>query len=528
MSRELGLLPIVAYARSGALDHAWRLFREGGFEGVNDDPAVLSVRGRLLKDRALGAAGEARRRLYLEAAEAYAGAGALSGASYPLINAATLSLLAGRPEQARDLARKVLELGERGEDEAETPYYGAATRAEALLLLGDIPGARTAFTDAIALAPRAYEDHASTLRQFGLILGELGQDSSWLDACRPPRALHFAGHMALAADDAATRRKVEAILEQERIGSGFGALAAGADIVAAEAVLARGGELHVLLPAAADVFREASVARFGDNWTARFDKVMEQAASLRSMAREPGRPTGLSIRLAAEVAMGCAVMQADNLMTEAVQLVILDKSAAGDSDWVGARWAASGRRRHVIEAPRIRARTAASAIEASIAGDGLAALLRIEVAADGLGRTQLEVLDRLAAALRSGPAALVPPRWTGEAVFAAYENTAAAAAAALAALDAGGGSTLRIAGAYGLASRTEDPFGGPPHLAGPASRRVAAIAASVPPGAIHVGEDFAASLYAGPAAGRPRIERVGELEDDGEGPTPLYSLKRTA
>ena len=94
MTPHPSLLSIIAYARSGALDHACRLFLEGGFELVDDDPAVLSVRGRLLKDRALAAEGAERRRLYLEAAGAYARAGEIGGATYPLINAATLSLLA--------------------------------------------------------------------------------------------------------------------------------------------------------------------------------------------------------------------------------------------------------------------------------------------------------------------------------------------------------------------------------------------------------------------------------------------------
>ena len=65
------LLSIVAHARSGALDHAWRLFRDAGLEGVGDDAAVLSVRGRLFKDRALAAVTlDERQGFYRQAAEA--------------------------------------------------------------------------------------------------------------------------------------------------------------------------------------------------------------------------------------------------------------------------------------------------------------------------------------------------------------------------------------------------------------------------------------------------------------------------
>ena len=84
------LLPIIAHARSGALAHAWRLFREAGLEGMMDDPAVLSLHGRLLKDEALAAEGAARRRLYEAAAGSYRAAAEAGGGTYPLINAAHL------------------------------------------------------------------------------------------------------------------------------------------------------------------------------------------------------------------------------------------------------------------------------------------------------------------------------------------------------------------------------------------------------------------------------------------------------
>jgi hypothetical protein len=111
------LLSIIAHARSGALEHAWRMFRAAGLESVRADPAVLVLHGRLLKGRAVAAKGAEQRRLYLKAAGAYARAGAIGGALYPLINAATLSMLGGRRDRARALARQVLYRDERGEDD---------------------------------------------------------------------------------------------------------------------------------------------------------------------------------------------------------------------------------------------------------------------------------------------------------------------------------------------------------------------------------------------------------------------------
>ncbi len=69
---------------------------------------------------------------------------ALQPGTYPLINAATLSLLSGDRAQAEEIAREVLERIAREPDEPETPYWRAATEAEALLLLGRTGEARAA------------------------------------------------------------------------------------------------------------------------------------------------------------------------------------------------------------------------------------------------------------------------------------------------------------------------------------------------------------------------------------------------
>src|SRR6185436_11192482 len=97
-------------ARAGALDHAWAQFAAAGYDARGDDPAALTVKGRLLKDHALRASDEAaRRRFYLQSAECYRASAALQPATYPLINAATLSLLSGDRAQAEEIAREVLE-----------------------------------------------------------------------------------------------------------------------------------------------------------------------------------------------------------------------------------------------------------------------------------------------------------------------------------------------------------------------------------------------------------------------------------
>jgi hypothetical protein len=504
------------------------MFEDAGFGAVDDDPAVLSVRGRLLKDCARRAEGAERRRFFLEAADAYARAGKIGGATYPLINAATLSLLSGRREQAEILARGVLE---RGDDEEETPYYRAATRAEALLLIGESALAKSEFAASIARAPQAYEDHASTLRQFESILDEMGEDKVWLDPLRPPRSLHFAGHMALSGTSDELRQRILDTIRSENIGFGYGALAAGADILIAEALIEAGAELHIILPGSRGQFRETSVVHFGQDWIARFDRIVEAAETVRCVAVEPDAPLSLAIQLAAEIAMGSSVMQAGMLMTEAVQLLILDRKRAAatlsnGSDRIGALWARSGRRQIVLTAPRVRGWTPKATIAAADARQICrAALLRIDLS-DSRAGNQNGVLSKLASALSAGPKPLLAPRWTGEAALVAYDSPAMAADAALSAAGTLDDAVyLRIAGHYGIVRQIGDPFGGVPLLVGPAAALPARMIPSTPSGAIHVTEDFACALSAGVST--EQLEFVGELPGDEIGnSTRLYSLKR--
>lgn len=507
------------------------MFREAGFEGATDDPAVLNVRGRLLKDRALGAAGKERRRLYLEAADAYSRAAAIHGALYPLINAATLSLLAGRRRQAQRLARKILERGRRGDEEPETPYWRTATQAEALLLLGDVAGAKAAFREAITLAPLAYEDHASTLRQFALILDELGEDKTWLDASRPPRSLYFAGHMGLSSRGGAVERDIRAFIKRERIGFGHGALAAGADILIAEALLEKGAELHLVLPAPKKQFREASVVKFGTGWARRFDGILEDAASVRSIA-EGGNPLSpLAIRLASEISMGAAVMQASALMSEAVQLLILENGgklrANGISDSAGKSWREAGRRQYVMRAPRVRPAARGTIKATRDERCILAVMLRIDLSTMAAGGSA-ELAAQLGQIFLNKTKPLFAPRWTGEEILISFADVSDAAQAALAAAAALGDSTgWRIAGHYAIVEQLDGPVGDGPYLSGGEIPVLREILRSTPPGAAHVSENFAAALHAGPAKGRPRTEYVGELPSgEVDDPLRLYSLRR--
>ncbi|MGZ8284689.1 MAG: tetratricopeptide repeat-containing protein [Allosphingosinicella sp.] len=517
---------VIALARAGALDQAWKQFEAGGWDRDESDPTVLALKGRLLKDRGARAQGEMRRRYYLESAKAYAASADLRHSTYPLINAATLYRLAGDDRRSRQLSTQVLEDTERHPDEPETPYYRAATRAEALLLLDRHDEARAAFAEAIALAPRAWEDHASTLRQFALILAAQGRDSAWLDAHRPPRSLHFGGHMSF--DPKVVRRehldeKIAAVLDEENVGFGYGALAAGADIIIAEALLTRGAELHAVLPGGAEAFAAVSVDPFGKAWRRRFESVLAMAETVRPVRPIGARPDASMIGLADEVAMGAALMNGRRLESSAVQLLVLDSAAEAGNGISGRSleiWAAGGRRQRVLTAPR-ETRHDASAPAAESAEP--LAVLAIGLGADSPLQGVLAELHDHVAKL---PAPAIPPYLTEDRLILAYAGPGEAAEAAVRLLAAASDSLpLGIGGQYGPAPTFRDPFSGTVRLDPAATGAAAGALASAPPGTACVTDDFAAALAAaGPR--RPASEYIGELDPPDSGPpVGLYALK---
>lgn len=319
------LTQILSIARAGNPARAWALFHSSGWDARGDDPKALTLKGRLLKDEAKACDGAERVRLYGLAAEAYAAAAELKRDSYPLINAAALALLGGKPERARSLAQETLELLESDPDQGENAYWRAATRAEALLLLGDAARARAALAEGISKLPRAWEDHAATIGQFELILAEQGKDAAWLDWHRPPPSFYFSGIIGLDEADPAIRQDIDAIIVREQPGFGFGALAAGADILIAEALHKAGAELHVILPYPVDRFRELSVAPYGDHWISRFDVLIEVAVRLDVLTELPDeeeRSLGVAVELADLVAMGQCVRNAGVLKSRPKALTI--------------------------------------------------------------------------------------------------------------------------------------------------------------------------------------------------------------
>ena len=362
---------VLALARAGSLDFAWAEYRRYGLDKitVHQDVKLLEdimgLGARLLKDLYLASSGKAAKDYALQSGEAYEAAFKLTGGFYSGINAATMGLLAGMPEaiittRAQEIIRQLPALDD---IDKETLYFIEATRAEALLILGEAYQARHVLRAAIAHDPQNYTAHASTLRQFKMILKKLGGDMSWLSAFEPPKPAHFAGHLfeigtetkiGMLSVEAQDKLKIDIsdAIQMNDIGFGYGSLAAGADILIAEVLIDEGCSLHITLPVEPEVFMTHSVAPYGADWIARFEKCWEAASSQDIVTHSTLWPQFETDRFSGNITMGKAILQAGDLSVTALQLLIWDEKLGDKGTARNAQdWTETGRKQLVLPYP---------------------------------------------------------------------------------------------------------------------------------------------------------------------------------
>ncbi len=552
---------VLCLIKSGALDRAWTLFKEFGLDQARQDEDCLSIGARLHKARAFEASPNAMPLLAREAATRYAAVFMVTGGHYPAINAASLFLAAGEPEMSRAWARRVLEMrGQSGtQTSGEAAYYRGASEAEAYLLLGDLNAARLSLAEAVSRDPDNLIAQATTRWQLRWVCDRLRLSEdviSWPDL---PRPMHYAGHIfasnALPAEETRTlEARLDQAFEDHALGPAFGAIAAGADIFVAEAVLRHRRSLHIVLPVPVEVFMDSSVLPFGKDWRRRADRVLADAADVLELSSDRRILSPANLNFASDVAMGLARMRADVLATRPVQLLLCEpgccdgEQAAFGTVRDAATWRASGLEQEKIDLRR-NAHSASLSSPPAEPASGFKTVMRAMLFIDVANSTNVPddkvgifVRDVLGAMVAELDQLDLPPLYRdswGDGLFLAFEAAEAAAEAAIrvrqafAALDQD---------ALGMPERLEIRIGahyGPVHLGeDPLQRRTAPFGAQVAvasrmeraavPGSIFTSEAFAAVLTM-ETPSRFKCEYVGRREIDRNMPEmALYVLRRIA
>jgi hypothetical protein len=524
---RLGYLRALALARTGATERAGEevahlIEVEASATALDED--VWGLKARVAKDAALALSGEGRNAAAAVAAADYEAVYRRFGRPYACVNAATLWQVAGDDGRARDLASQALRLARADASTAELEidkYWAAATEAEAALVAGDLSTAAASLARAGSFAADNYAARAATRKQLILLLDALGLDGEELLApIANPQVVHYCGHLIapsktlgrfLASDESRVRGEIDRWLLGRAVGYAYGSLAAGADILAAEALLAHGAELHVVLPFAAEEFVRVSVCDAGPGWPERFRRCLEAASSVTITCESAYLGDDDLFGFAARVAMGQALNRSARLASAVRQLAVWDGRStgltAGTSHDV-AMWKAAGLETDVIyvdgsPAPIevVPGKMLRRPVLALLFGDfrGFSALRDEET----LPFVQ-HVLGPIAATIDSfGAAVLIRNTW-GDGLFLALDTASTAAEASLAiqeTVDAIDFSShglpemrMRLAAHIGPVISIEDPVRHQLSVFGRELVRAARIEPRTPPGEVYATHVFAAVL----------------------------------
>ena len=531
---DVRFLQALAMARLGDPDAALRLYNRNRVEQIATEDAV-ALKGRILKDLAARSHGERQVELFRQASNAYRTAFQMSDGYYSGINAATTALLAGDEAEAQDLAAAI---SRRPDIASPDSYFAAASGAEAMLVRGKIAEATSLFAAARRRPDASPGMIASTAHQLMLIADRLGADhadmKALLIATRPSPVVHYCGHMFRAGWDFETElaREIHSVLAETGALIAYGPLACGADILIAEAILALGGELHVVLPFSEEDFLRTSVSVGGPAWDARYAVCRDQAASITFATQMQSVDDDELFAYCSKLVMGLAQLRAGIMHTEAFQLAVWDgKPANGVAGTAAdcAEWARQGGKTRIIEIPKDRPPLDPVVIDDVHAKPAWA--LRSILFADFAGFSRLDedhlsyfletVMGRIAATLdRHRDAVLARNSW-GDAIFAVITSPSQAAEIALEiqaelnpkllqeiGLPAEDG--MRISLHYGPIFEHFDAVQGARTFYGTEVTVAARIEPRVPVGAIFTTQPFAAMIESG--RNDYHFEYVGKMD----------------
>jgi adenylate cyclase len=159
----------------------------------------------------------------------------------------------------------------------------------------------------------------------------------------PPRMVLFAGHMIdlpgrptprfPAAREAWMQAEIARQLAERHVGFGFSAAACGADILFLEALRARGGETHIVLPFSREEFRRRSVVRVPEHarWGERFDRALDAATTYAELSDSFCLSAENAVNYANRVLHGRALWRAVEFDTSLGALAAWDGRQEGDT-----------------------------------------------------------------------------------------------------------------------------------------------------------------------------------------------------
>lgn len=360
----------LSLARTGASHMAHGILEELVGDGETDEE-TLGLLARTCKDLWSTSPDPAEGRRFLTLAfQRYLQAYEASQGYWSGINAATTALLLGDGERAGALASRVRSrcLGLRASARSGEEYWILATLGEASLILRRWAEAEAWYREAVSIGAGRWGNLRSTRRNARLILQALDAQGSGIESLFPiPRVVAFSGHLVDRPGrpvprfppylESAVREAMGSRLRTLEAGFGYAAAGCGGDILFLESIQELGAEIQVILPYERSRFRADSVDLIpGSDWGARFDRLLETATEVITVADQRLGKGGISYEYGFQVVDGLACLRADALDTELVCLALWDGKAGDGTGGTASsvkRWRAAGRRMEIIDVSEI-------------------------------------------------------------------------------------------------------------------------------------------------------------------------------
>jgi class 3 adenylate cyclase len=333
-SDELKYQAVLALARSGATERAEELYAKFGLKNAGSED-ISSLAARIAKDKFFVCDKRADLDDASRAARLYQDVYEISGGYYPAINAATMWFFADDETNCTKMATLARERSSAADkvESVQARYWRTATRAEAALLLDLVDEAKAAIDEAALYLNGDHAAAASTRGQLLRICAAKKLDPGLLDPLKPPSVIFYSGHMIAAPgasgqfaaeSEQLVRERIDELLEKHKVGFGFGSMACGSDILFAEALVARGAEVHAVIPFNLEEFKQISVRRGGPGWEERMDDCLSRAASVTQATSGAYLNDDSLFNYAARIAMGFARIKAQNLSTDLNMFAVWD------------------------------------------------------------------------------------------------------------------------------------------------------------------------------------------------------------
>jgi adenylate cyclase len=201
---------------------------------------------------------------------------------YTGINAATMSAIAGRASQGRELASQVISIiGDNA-----TGFWELATLGEAYLLTKDRTNSIESYIQARQLAGNDWGKVISAYNQLWLLNHYVPVPKEIMRVFSPPTVAAFIGHMIdhpsrtsprfPAAIEGQIKESIIGAIRTMNAGIAYCSVACGADIIFVEAMELVGAEVHLFIPFEKEDFITESVAFAGSGWVERFERLIKK------------------------------------------------------------------------------------------------------------------------------------------------------------------------------------------------------------------------------------------------------------